>query len=339
MSSFEFNKIFAAVLVAGIVAMLSGFIAKKVVYPEKLKKDAVTVEGGEVSGGAISNKPKLPDPIAHLIAEASVEKGAKLAKACAACHSFEKGGPVKQGPNMWNTLDSNIGKKPGFDYSDTLANATGQWDYASLNQFLAKPKAYMPGTKMNFVGLKKAEDRADVVAWLRTLADSPVALPTEAQIAAEKALLAPEEEETAEEQGAEDRTEQTVDNAEGKEESAVTPHAGEPTENTQDTTPDTPEVEKQETETPATEDKEAKVEDANPATETAPKQTTVVEEPQAPETMPEPAAGETPVEKTLIPEETKSEEKPEAQTHGTATQMKTSPIQVFETLPAETQQQ
>ena len=193
MSSFEFNKIFAAVLVAGIVAMLSGFIAKQAVHPEGLIKEAVAIEGAEDTGdhGAAPAEDKGPDPILALLASADIEKGAKLSKACAACHSFEKGGPAKQGPSLWGVVNRDKGSTDGFEYSQTCKEMPGNWDYASLNQFLAKPKKYMPGTKMNYVGLKKTEDRAAIIAWLRTLADSPAALPTEAEIAAEQTASAP----------------------------------------------------------------------------------------------------------------------------------------------------
>ncbi|MBK9586315.1 MAG: c-type cytochrome [Alphaproteobacteria bacterium] len=193
MSSFEFNKIFAAVLVAGIVAMLSGFIARQAVHPETLVKEAVAIEGaaedGDHGGTPAADKP--PEPILALLASADIEKGAKLSKACAACHSFEKGGPAKQGPSLWDVVNRDKGSAAGFEYSPTCKDMPGNWDYASLNLFLAKPKKYMPGTKMNYVGLKKVEDRAAIIAWLRTLADSPAALPTEAEIAAEQAASAP----------------------------------------------------------------------------------------------------------------------------------------------------
>lgn len=192
MSSFEFNKLFAAVLVAGIVAMLSGFIAKQAVHPENLVKEAVAIEGASEEGdhGSSQAADKPPEPIMALLASADIEKGAKLSKACAACHSFEKGGPAKQGPNLWGIVNRDKGSAD-FEYSQTCKEMPGNWDYDSLNHFLTKPKKYIPGTKMNFVGLKKPEDRAAIIAWLRTLADSPPALPTEAEIAAEQAASAP----------------------------------------------------------------------------------------------------------------------------------------------------
>ena len=197
MSSFEMNKVFAAILIAGIVAMFSGFLADLLVHPETLEQDAVAIEGGAVEGGG-PVKQSGPEPILHLIATADIAQGEKLSKACAACHSFDQGGPNKVGPNLWGIVGASKAHLGGFEYSSALASMEGSWDYLALNQFLWKPKAYVPGTKMNYNGIKKPEDRAAMIAWLRTLAPSPAALPSEAAIAEELALLAPpEEEETA----------------------------------------------------------------------------------------------------------------------------------------------
>lgn len=198
MSSFELNKIFAALLVAGIVAMLSSFVSAKLIHPEIPEKDAVFIEGTAVVAGGAAAKADLPDPILHLVASADIAKGEKLSKACAACHSFEKGGPNKVGPNLWGVVGSQKAGRSGFSYSDVLAGKGGDWDYASLNEFLWKPKKYVPGTKMNYIGLKKPEDRAAIVAWLRTLSDAPIVLPSEADIAEEALKFAPEEESVAE---------------------------------------------------------------------------------------------------------------------------------------------
>lgn len=189
----ENNKIFAAILIAGITAMLSGFIAHKLVHPEKLSEDAVAIEGGAVVASA-SAKPTGPEPIMHLLATADVARGEKLSKACAACHSFDNGGVNKVGPNLWATVDAKKGHVDGFAYSSALLEKGGVWNYDSLNKFLWKPKSYISGTKMNYLGLKKPADRAAMIAWLRTLDGSPAPLPSAAMIAAEKAELAPEPE-------------------------------------------------------------------------------------------------------------------------------------------------
>ena len=195
MSSFEFNKVFAAILVAGLTAMLSGFIADVLVHPKELKEDAVAIEGGVVeSAGAVEKKA---EPILHLIASADVARGEKLSKACAACHSFDNGGPNKVGPNLWGVVGAQKANHSGFEYSSTLAGMDGSWGYLELNQFLWKPKKYAPGTKMNYNGIKDPEDRAAMIAWLRTLGSSK-ALPSQSEIDAELALLAPPEPEEGE---------------------------------------------------------------------------------------------------------------------------------------------
>lgn len=187
----ELNKIFAAVLVAGIVAMLSGFVAELLTEGHELEKDAVTIEGSLAAGGAEAAVPSGPEPILHLIAAADVAQGEKLSKACAACHSFGKGEPKKVGPNLYGIIGAKKGHMEGFPYSEALLTHGGNWDYTEMNKFLRAPKKFIPGTAMSFIGLKKPEDRAAIVAWLRSLSDSPAALPSEGQIAAEAAELAP----------------------------------------------------------------------------------------------------------------------------------------------------
>ena len=150
MSSFEFNKVFAAILIAGITAMFSGFIADMLVHPEKLKEDAVAIDGGAVEvAGAVEKKA---EPILAMIAAADIARGEKLSKACAACHSFDNGGPNKVGPNLWGVMGGKIGGKSGFEYSSAMSGFGGNWGYVEMNQFLWKPKKYIAGTKMNYNG-------------------------------------------------------------------------------------------------------------------------------------------------------------------------------------------
>lgn len=193
MSEFEFNKIFAAILIAGITAMFAGFIAEQVFHGHELEKNAVEIEGGAVASAGGPAKPDAPEPVMHLIATADIAKGEKLSKACAACHSFDKGGVSKVGPNLWNIVGGPKAHMAGFDYSSAIVEHGGQWDYDELNHFLWKPKKLISGTKMNYIGLKKPEDRAAMIAWLRSLGSTSYALPSDAAIAAEQAAFAPAE--------------------------------------------------------------------------------------------------------------------------------------------------
>ncbi len=191
MNDLNFNKIFAALLVAGITASLSGFVASKVFHHEKLEKNAYQIEGVVSTGGGAPAAAAQPEPILDLIASADVAQGQKIAKVCASCHSFDKGGPNGMGPDLFGVVGRAKGSHEGFAYSDGMKKKGGNWDYEDLNHFLWKPKSYVEGTKMTFAGLKKPEERAAVIAWLRTLSDSPKAAPSAADIAAEKAALAP----------------------------------------------------------------------------------------------------------------------------------------------------
>jgi len=190
MGGMEFNKIFAAVLVACIIAMFSGFVAKQVSAPHYLEKDAYSIEAVETAGSG-PKVEKLAEPVLALLAAADVARGQKVSKACAACHSFDQGGANGVGPNLYNIVGSAKQAKAGYSYSGVLnANGGNSWSYAELNKFLWKPKKYAPGTKMNYVGIKKPEDRAAIIAWLNTLGSNQP-MPGAAAIAAEEAELAP----------------------------------------------------------------------------------------------------------------------------------------------------
>lgn len=186
MSGMEFNKLFAAILVAAIVAMLSGFVAHKVVFVEKPEENAFKIEVAEDTGAGGPAAPTGPEPILALLKDADVAKGQGIAKACGACHSFGKGEAARVGPNLYGIVGNHHAHMEGFAYSDAMkALHDKTWTYQEINEFIYNPKKHIPGTKMVFAGLKKPEQRADVIAWLRTLADSPAPLPSDADIAAE----------------------------------------------------------------------------------------------------------------------------------------------------------
>ena len=121
-------------------------------------------------------KEIVVEPILALLANADIDSGQKISKKCTACHGFEAGGVNKVGPNLYNIVNKEQGKAD-YAYSKTLASLSGKWTYEELNKFLYKPKLFYKGTKMNYAGLSKTKDRADLIAWLRTKSDSPEALP------------------------------------------------------------------------------------------------------------------------------------------------------------------
>lgn len=180
MDSFEFNKITASVLVALLVAMTGSLLSGYLVRPSHLEKPALVIEGVESTGQKPAEEETLK-PIAPLLASASAERGQAIAKKCTQCHTFEKGGGNRTGPNLWGIIGAKIAHAADFAYSSGFKDKGGQWDDEKLNILLHKPRAFVATTKMSFVGLKDAQERADVIAYLHTLSDAPVPLPTPAK--------------------------------------------------------------------------------------------------------------------------------------------------------------
>ena len=112
-----------------------------------------------------------------LLAKANAENGAAIFKKCAVCHTNEKGKPKGIGPNLWGVVNRPKASFEGFEYSGDMKANGGIWTFEDIATFIANPKAYVAGTKMVFSGLTNPEDAADVIAYLATLADTPVALP------------------------------------------------------------------------------------------------------------------------------------------------------------------
>lgn len=178
MDNFEFNKIMAAVLIALIVGAVGAVLSDRIVAPQMLDKNVYEVAILEPSAGVAEEAPKELAPIAPLLAAANVENGEKIAKkACAQCHTFAQGQPHRIGPNLWQIVGHKMGAREGFAYSKGYQGRTEPWTYENLNKLLYKPRDYIPGTKMSFAGLPKAEDRADVIAYLRSLSGTPQPLP------------------------------------------------------------------------------------------------------------------------------------------------------------------
>jgi len=162
----ENNKLLASILVAGIVAMLAGFIAKKATETEPLAKDAYPIIVASAAGNAA---PAAVVPFKTLIAKADAANGQKISQVCGSCHIFKSGGGNGIGPNLFGVVGRARGTAADYAYSDAMKAKGGSWTPDSINDFLSGPQAYVPGTKMTFMGLPKPEDRADVIKYLETL--------------------------------------------------------------------------------------------------------------------------------------------------------------------------
>jgi cytochrome c len=174
MPAFEWNKIIASVLTAMIVAMVSGILASQLVHPKRLEHPVYVPPGAE-AGATASAAAATPaaaslEPIAPFMAKADPARGQQVAKVCLQCHTFAKGEPNKIGPNLWDVMEENIATVPGYQFSPALlADKDKKWDPDELNIWLYKPQDFAHGTKMAFPGLLKAQDRADVIAYLQSL--------------------------------------------------------------------------------------------------------------------------------------------------------------------------
>ena len=173
MSGFEWNKVIASVLTAMIVAMVSGILASEIVRPHPLQKQVYVPAGAETAAATSAGQPAAPagpEPIEPLMAKADPKKGAEIAKVCTQCHTFEKGGPNKIGPNLFGITQDPMAHLANYQYSAAMeAHKGDKWDPDKLNQWLYKPQAFIKGTKMTFAGMPKAQDRADVIAYLESL--------------------------------------------------------------------------------------------------------------------------------------------------------------------------
>lgn len=184
MDSFEINKILGAILGTCLVLLSLNIAAGALFAPHKPAKPGYEIVVPEHPTEEAS-KPEVADaPVETLLASADAARGENAGKKCIACHTFQKGGQNLVGPNLWGIVNRPKAAVAGFNYSPAMKGKTGNWTFDDLNIYLKNPKAMVPGTAMNFPGIPKASERADLIAFLNSRADNPAPLPKAAAVPA-----------------------------------------------------------------------------------------------------------------------------------------------------------
>ncbi|MBX3569889.1 MAG: cytochrome c family protein [Rhizobiaceae bacterium] len=197
MDSFEFNKLVGAFLGAVFLVFSISLISDAIFAAPAPEKPGYAIEATEEEAGGSGGEAPAQESVIPLLASADLEKGAAVFKKCAACHTDDASGANKVGPNLWGIVNRPIAGHEGFAYSAPMKEfsqgGSVKWDYEHLDHFLLSPKGLVKGTAMGFAGLKKVQERADVIAYLRSKADSPEPLPDPAAAPAPENASAPAE--------------------------------------------------------------------------------------------------------------------------------------------------
>ena len=189
MDSMEVNKGIAAVLVAGIAFMGATLLSDALVHPVLLEKPAIAIKG---AAGTSEQAPQADPPVAALLQTADPKKGEAITqRLCVSCHTFNQGGKAGVGPNLYGVVGGPHAHMQGFDYSAALKSKQGPWTFDELYQWIKKPSAYAPGTKMSFAGLEDPTQRANVIAYLNSNSAHPEPLPAAPAAAPAAAAAAP----------------------------------------------------------------------------------------------------------------------------------------------------
>ena len=176
MNSFEMNKILGAVLATCLGVVALNIASGAIFSSPKLAKPGYEIavpDTHKTDPNPVPNSDVLVVSLADLLAKADVQRGESSAQKCAACHTFTKGGANGLGPNLWGIMGRARASVAGVNYSPTMKAAGGQWTVSELMEFIKNPAEKLPGNFMPFGGIARDGERADLMAYLNSLADNP----------------------------------------------------------------------------------------------------------------------------------------------------------------------
>lgn len=177
--AYELNKIIGAVLFSILLVLGIGIVSDAIFEVEAPEQPGYVIAVTEEATPGPAETAEAP-PVASLaerLAKASIDKGQSVAKKCAACHTFDDGGPNRVGPNLHGVVGRPVASHEGFAYSSAAKEKGGSWGYEELDRFLEAPGKYLPGTAMAFAGVGNPQDRADLIAYLKSLSPEAPPLP------------------------------------------------------------------------------------------------------------------------------------------------------------------
>lgn len=164
------NKVVAGFCGALLVFLLGGWFAEEIYHTGGGHGDghgqAYVIDTGVDDSGDGGEEEAID--VGALVASADIAKGEKVFGKCKACHKLDDGANGT-GPTLFQVVGRPVEAIDGFKYSGALAGATDAWSEQALFDFLEKPNKYAKGTSMGFAGLKKPADRANLIAWLKSL--------------------------------------------------------------------------------------------------------------------------------------------------------------------------
>lgn len=180
MNGFELNKIAGAVLGALLFVVGMSVLSGMLFSPEPAGVAGYALPLPEGTETEVAEEAPAEEPLPVLLASADVSRGQTAVRKCASCHSFDQGGANGVGPNLYDVVGGAKAHLDSFGYSNALAErgAAGElWGYEELYAFLANPRGYVVGTSMAFAGIRSAQERADIIAYLASITENPPPLP------------------------------------------------------------------------------------------------------------------------------------------------------------------
>ena len=198
MGKIKVNFVFGAVIFAFCLLFISNYIGNALIpssntnhvtksinrdwikWPEPKNTPAVEPKDKKNDVRVVNTEktpPTSEKSVTALLLSVGSVKGEKIARKCVACHSFNKGGKNKIGPNLYGIMGRKRATTVGYNYSKALKKMGGKWGFTDMDKFLLKPRNFLPGTKMSFRGIKSASDRAAIIMYLRSFAEIPLTLP------------------------------------------------------------------------------------------------------------------------------------------------------------------